>query len=137
MSEGNIRKVLAGLAILGAMTCGIVILAAYSLLSGRFYDPKQAAEETLVQCLDGSKEICGYVTSSQCWADVQQVASQVNNPYSIDVIWYNWEDEICCRGGDEVYMQIEFSSGDAFKLLWYEGTIEQCEVVAPHLQTSP
>lgn len=101
-----------------------------AIQAGLIYDPKQAAQDTVVQCLAGSREFCGYLTDSPCWAAMQQSAEQSANEYTIDVLWYNWEDQICCRGGDEVYMQVNFSNGNTFRVLWYEESLESCEVVA-------
>lgn len=126
------RSWLLGAVFISAIACGILMLAIYNFLDAwTKYDPKQSAQKTVERCIGGSTEACGYIASFPCLADMYRSVSEPNNQYSIDVLWYNQEGEICCRGGDEVYLQVNFTNGDAFKLLWYEGTLEQCDVVLP------
>lgn len=134
-SNGGYQKWVIVLILISAIIGGALILAGYNLLeSWASYDPKQIAENTIRRCLDQQSDSCGYITSSACLQDMRRSASETENAYQINVIWYNWEDKICCRGGDEVYLRVDFTNGDEYNILWYEGTLEQCEI--PDTQTN-
>ena len=89
---------------------------------------------TVSQCLGASVEeqtTCGPIITLPCWQVIQQTVGQTNQPYMVDILWYNWEDHIPNRGGDEVYMEVTLFEGNVFRILWYEGRLEYCEVVEP------
>ena len=97
------------------------------LVAGLNYDPEQAASQQVYRCLIGYDDACGYLIShsESCLDDIQNAASK--HAYEIQTLWYNHEDKICCRGGDEVLKQVNFSNGESYRVLWYEGAIEWCE----------
>lgn len=130
-SKDRYRRWLIGFMVISVIIVGAMILVAYNLFESWTYDPKQSAKDTVNQCLNQSSEACGYLDTSPCLTAMHEAASFSRNQYSIDVLWYNREDEICCRGGDEVYLQLNFTNGDSYRLLWYEGTLEQCEAAVP------
>lgn len=106
-----------------AIGCGILAIS-----MSTWQDAKDLAQLTLIECLDGNREYCGYVIEFPCWQELKQAVAQSDERYSIEVLWYNLEDEVCCRGGDEVYMQVNVAD-EAYRILWYEGILEYCEAV--------
>jgi hypothetical protein len=115
------------------LACSIVTFAGYRFMQAwGEYDPKAAATARVIQCLEAGEEenqkLCGLITNFPCWNLIQEAKSKTRSQYQIDVLWYNWEDELPNRGGDEVYLQVTFTDGRAIKILWYEGTLESCEV---------
>jgi hypothetical protein len=127
MSESK-KKLLIIPFILLILVCSLITFVGYRLLE---YDPKEAALETVTQCVNAEdeqqQESCGLITDLPCWNAIKQSADTTNDQYSVDILWYNWEDEIPNRGGDEVYLQVTFSDGNIFRILWYEGWLEYCE----------
>lgn len=128
----NKRLLLIRLSIAVAFVCGVIIFASYRFFeSWSEYDPKEAAIEKVTQCLDAEdkeqEETCGLVTNFPCWNSIKSIVN-TNNQYSVEVLWYNWEDRIPSRGGDEVYLQVTFADDNVFRILWYEGGLEHCEV---------
>jgi hypothetical protein len=137
-ASGGYQKWLIGFILISMIACGVVSLVGYNLLkSWGAYDPEPNAEATVRRCLDQEADACGYITASLCLEEMHRSASRSGNAYEIEVMWYNQEDEICCRGGDEVYLQVNFINRDRYNLLWYEGTLEQCEIPGSHTNNPP
>ncbi len=114
--------------IISIIVCGVL----YGLLSlWASYDPKESAISTARRCLEQQPGSCGRITATPCLAALYQSASQPDNEYQINVFLYNGEDVVCCRGGDEVSLQVDFTNGDSYRLLWYEGFLEECTVLTP------
>ena len=86
--------------------------------------PKESAIVHVIDCLDDNND-CGLVTETPCW----DIISQSETAYAVAVLWYNQEDEICCRGGDEIMLEIKYTDGSVLNILSYEGFFEQCEIV--------
>jgi hypothetical protein len=133
--SGNKGQQLIILCLIFVLVCGVIVFEGYKLLESlefvSGYDPKDAAIEKVTQCLDddgeNQQETSGLITYFPGWDAIKQSADKTNNQYSVDVLWYNWEDQIPNRGGDEVYLQVSFSDDNVFRILWYEGGLEYCE----------
>lgn len=131
MSKFNQRLlIILGLTLLVA--CGAILFAGYQfyqLLDG-LTDAKDRAIQSVARCLDATSEeqdsVCGLLAFSPCWDDIQQAMERSNTQYAIEVLWYNGEDHIPNRGGDEVYLEVTFADESTFRVLWYEGMLEEC-----------
>ncbi len=113
--------------------CLSTTLAMHKLLeSWGSYDPKEQATEKVIQCLNATQEeqqqLCGLLTGYPCLKAIPQSINNTNQEYEVEILWYNWDDHIPNRGGDEVYLQVTFSDETIFRILWYEGTLEYCEI---------
>jgi hypothetical protein len=117
------------------VACGTILFAGYQfyqlLEAWTAYDAKESAIESVARCFDATSEeqdsVCGLLLFSPCLDGIQQAMERSNNQIAIEVLWYNWEDNIPNRGGDEVYLEVTFSDEHIFRILWYEGTLEECQ----------
>ena len=119
-----------------ALVMGIAALACVSIswLFGHLWsNPRAEAVEDVRQCLEAARasaeipsyEVCGRLIGQPDWSAIAEQLRDSIDDYSISIVWYNYEDNVCCRGGDEILLQVDFTNGQTFYLLWYEGLLEQ------------
>jgi hypothetical protein len=117
-----------------------------------FYDPEGSALEEVQRYLDTAydhptaveEEIlpsCGGTWSAGCFKVLQETVAAYPQPYTLEIVYRNWEDGFCVmpdgqvvgsykghggRGGDEVVVEATFLNQQVITIHTYEGCVELC-----------
>ncbi len=126
MFKGKTRFVALAIAVsVGAATLAFLGILG---LAGQLLHPRDQAIQDVRQCLETAEpsyDVCGRLIEQAAWATLQEQLDLPNSDYFISIVWYNWEDNVCCRGGDEILLRVDFANSETFYLLWYDGLLEQ------------
>lgn len=111
------------------MVCKVLLIEFNRL----WVDPRDAAVADVRHCLEFARASSSTPTYDQCgrlitganWDLLEGSVAEAANTFTVSVVWTNWEDGICCRGGDEVMAEVTFSDGEVYRIQWYEGLLEE------------
>ena len=102
------------------------------------YDPKEVAMRCTERYLqvayahpnaaqeDVSLPCGGWQPHGDCWSILQEAVAHSSNQYTMTVVYYNWEDDIPWRGGDEIIVQVDFANSRPVTVFTYQGGIDYC-----------
>lgn len=135
--------------LIGMTVCGLLGWRLYRELEAWLnYDPKEAAMRWTEKYLQAAyahpnateEDVlpsCGGMWShGDCWAILQEAVAHSSNQYTMTVVYYNWEDDIPWRGGDEIIVQVNFANSRPVMVFTYEGCIDYC-IYQPDNWTPP
>ncbi len=161
------KTLLLGFIVFGAVTLIWGIKRLFLLFLGvcfaLLYDPEGVALEVAQQYLDAAynhptaveEELlpsCGGHWSYGCLEFLQGIVVDYPKPYTLEIVYRNWEDGFCVmpdgeavhsykgtggRGGDEVVIQATFSNQQTVIIHTYEGCVEQCYEGSWQMPTCP
>jgi len=125
--------------LVGMTVCGLLGWRLYREFEAwANYDPKEVAMRCTERYLQAAyahpnaaeKDVlssCGGAWShGDCWSILQEAVVPSSNQYTMTVVYYNWEDDIPWRGGDEITVQVDFANSRSVMVFTYEGCVDYC-----------